>query len=309
MRSLLFIQTLVFLLVFSCASNKSDASSDVLEQDSLDQIVKNGNSLLWRVDGPDIKTSYLYGTMHMINKEYFSFPDFLQSKIKASETIIMEVDGIPNPLTTFQMLALDTGTVHSYFTKEQHIELLRFMDEKMGLSPEVFDMTYGKMKPFLIMQTITQKYFEADAQSYDLMIMALAAENKIPIVGLETTEEQLGFFDQISRKAMADLVMESVYSFEQEQKEMDKLMQLYAKQKVDKLIPLLQKQSPEFMEFADLFLYDRNKRWIPKLIAEMQKKKSFVAVGAGHLFGEQGIIDLLKKEGYEITAINMNPVE
>ena len=108
---------------------------------------------------------------------------------------------------------------------------------------------------------------------------------------------------------MADLVMESIYSFKKEQKEMNKLMQLYAKQKVDKLIPLLQKQSPEFMEFADIFLYDRNKRWIPKLIKEMQKKKCFVAVGAGHLFGEKGVIDLLKKEGYEISAINMNPVE
>ncbi|MGB1104469.1 MAG: TraB/GumN family protein [Crocinitomicaceae bacterium] len=309
MRSILSLQIIAFLLIFSCASEQKETNSAIEEVDNLDQIVKNGNSLLWRVSGPDIQTSYLFGTMHMINKEYFTFPDFLKSKIEDSETLIMEVDGIPNPLTTYQLLSLDTGTVHSYFTKEQHIELLRFMDQEMGLSPEVFDLTYGKMKPFLIMQTITQQYFEADAQSYDLIIMALAAENNIPIVGLETTEEQLGFFDKISRESMADLVMESIYSFEKEQKEMNKLMQLYAKQKVDKLIPLLQKQSPEFMEFADIFLYDRNKRWIPKLIKEMQKKKSFVAVGAGHLFGEKGVIDLLKKEGYEISAINMNPVE
>ena len=100
-----------------------------------------------------------------------------------------------------------------------------------------------------------------------------------------------------------------IENFDKEKKQTEKMMKIYSEQKVDKLIPLIQKQSPEFMEFADLFLYDRNKRWIPKLIAEMQKKKSFVAVGAGHLFGEQGIIDLLKKEGYEITAINMNPVE
>ena len=283
--------------------------SDQSPNQQEDLPVKNENSLLWRVEGEGFQTSYLFGTMHMINQEYFNFPSFLQEKIRNSESIIMEMDGIPNPLATFQMMSLDSGKIHDYFNAEQLVELLAFMDQEMGISPKEFDLTYGSMKPFFLIQTITQHHFEADAQSYDLMIMALAGEEGIPIVGLETAEEQLGFFDQVSQEVMADLVMESIRSFDKEKESTEKLMKLYAKQKVKKLIPLLNKQSPELMEYADLFLYDRNRNWIPKLMNEIQEKKSFIAVGAAHLFGENGVIDLLRKKGLTVTAIQMNPEE
>ena len=84
------------------------------------------------------------------------------------------------------------------------------------------------------------------------------------------------------------------------------MMKIYSEQKVDKLIPMIQKQSPEFMNFADIFLYNRNKAWIPKIESEIKDKSCFIAVGAAHLFGEEGLIDLLKKNGYSLTAISTN---
>lgn len=292
---------LLLLLPFlSCSSGGETTTSDQQE----DVIVKNGNSLLWKVEGDGIKTSYFFGTMHMINKEYYHFSDALIDRISNSDAIVMEVGGIPNPLTTFQMMSLDTGTVHGYFSKEQLIDLLAFMDQEMGISPQEFDQTYGSMKPFFLLQTLSQDYFEPDAQSYDLTIMGIASEKEIPLIGLETIEEQLGFFDQVPAKDMATMVMQGIEDYEKEKKNTVKLMELYAKEKVDKLIPLLQKQSPEFMEFSDIFLYDRNKAWVPKLENEMADKSCFVAVGAGHLFGENGLIDLFEKKGYTLTAIS-----
>jgi hypothetical protein len=201
-------------------------------------------------------------------------------------------------------MSLDSGSVHDYFTKEQLIALLRFMDKELNISPEQFDQTYGSMKPFVILQAISQLYFEPNAKSYDLEIMSLAHANNIPLIGLETIEEQLSFFDKIPKEEMAKMIVSGLDDFEQEKKITLQLMKVYAKQKVDKLIPLIQKQSPEFKEFSALFLYDRNKKWIPQLINEMKKKHCFVAVGAGHLFGEDGIIDLLKAQGFKLTAIS-----
>jgi len=134
--------------------------------------------------------------------------------------------------------------------------------------------------------------------------MGIAGEKNIPLIGLETIEEQLGFFEEIPRSKMAEMIIESIRNHDEEKKETLKLMRLYSEQKVDKLLPLLQKQSPEFMEFEDLFLYDRNRAWIPKLVEEMAYKSCFVAVGAGHLFGENGVIDLLQKKGLSVTAIS-----
>jgi len=102
---------------------------------------------------------------------------------------------------------------------------------------------------------------------------------------------------------MAAMIISSIENFEKEDKEMKKMMKIYAAEKVNKLIPLINKQSPEFMEYEDVFLTKRNKNWIPKLLTEMKSRKCFVAVGAAHLFGENGLIQLLQNEGLQVEAV------
>jgi len=293
--------TILILLFLSCSSPTKLQDT---QKESDEIIVKNGNTLLWKIEKEGQEPSYLYGTIHMINEEFYHFSTYLEAHVIKSDAIIMEVGGMPNPVTTYQLMLLDSGTVHSYFTPDQLVMVLEFMDTKLGISPQEFDQTYALMKPFLLMQTITQDYFEPTAKSYDLEIMALASAHKIPLIGLETIEEQLGLFDKIPTEKMADMILESIKNHDQEKEETLKLMEFYAAQKVDKLLPLLQKQSPEFMEFEDLFLNDRNRAWIPKLKEEMKSKSCFIAVGAGHLFGENGIISLLQLEGYRVTGIS-----
>lgn len=271
---------------------------------SADIEVEDGNSLLWKIEGNDCKTSYIYGTMHIIDEAYYKMTESMIEKITTSDAIIMEVDGMPSPFETLKLMSLDSGTVHRYFTKEQMITLLEFMDKKSDTSPETFHQLYGKMKPFFILQAISQGYFSDKTASYDLNIMGLANEKKIPLIGLETIEEQLGFFDAIPDSEMATLIMQSVENFDDEKKQTKKMMEIYSKQQVDKLIPMMKKQSPEFMAYSDIFLYNRNKAWIPKLKEEMATKKCFIAVGAAHLFGEGGVIELLQKEGYTVTAVS-----
>jgi len=291
--------TTLFIAFASC-------SADVHVQNSNDVIVENGNSLLWKIEGNGCKPSYVFGTMHMIEEEYFHMSASLIEKISKSDAIIMEVGGMPNPIEAMNMMMLDSGTVHDYFTKEQMHTLLEFMDKKLDTDPETFHTVYGKMKPFFILQAISQGFFSENAVSYDLNIMGIAKQKNIPLIGLETIEEQLGFFDQIPSAEMAALIMQSVENFDDEKKETQKLMKIYAEQDVKKMIPMMKKQSPEFMKFEDTFLTNRNKNWIPKLMEEMATKHCFIAVGAAHLFGENGILKLLEAQGYTVTAVSTN---
>lgn len=298
------LSTYLFLLLpfLSCSTNENVETPALAESE--DVTIKNGNSLLWKIESENTKPAYIFGTMHMINAEFYNFSDGLKKRVAAADEIIMEVNGMANPIAAYEMMLLDSGTVHHYFNAEQLVELLEFMDTRMGISPQEFDQTYGQMKPFYLMQTITQGYFEADAKSYDLEIMGIAGASDIPIYGLETIEEQLSLFDSIPKSEMAEMIITGIRDYDKETKDTEKLMELYSKQKVDKLIPLLQKQSPEFMQFDDIFLYNRNKAWIPQLEEEMTSKHCFIAVGAGHLFGDEGVLDLLEKKGYTITAIS-----
>ena len=174
---------------------------------SADLKVKNGNSLLWKIEGNNCQPSYIFGTMHMIDAEYYSMSESMTKKITTSDAIIMEVGGMPNPFETLALMTLDSGTVHQYFSKEQLVKLLEFMDKKLGTSPETFHSMYGKMKPFFILQSISQGYFSEKTMSYDLNIMEMANEKNIPLIGLETIEQQLGFFDAIPMSDMAELIM------------------------------------------------------------------------------------------------------
>ena len=297
---------LFIALIFSFLSCSSEAPAhEITEEEGLDDvIVSNGNSLLWKIEKKGSKTSYMYGTMHMIDAEYYHFTDKMTERIKRADAVIMEVGGMPNPLETLELMKLDSGDIRSVFSDEQMRVVVEFFDTRLGTDPDTFFQVYGGMKPFFILQAITQNYFSTNTESYDLDIMSIAGESQIPLIGLETLEEQLGFFEAIPKEAMAEMVVESVNSFDDEKKSTLKMMKIYAKQRVDKLIPLMEKQSPEIMEYGDIFLYNRNKAWIPKLKTELDSKKCFIAVGAAHLFGEDGLIDLLKKEGYTLTAVS-----
>ena len=298
MKYLILLLSLITLSFLSCSSSKNNSESEITNE-----IVKNGNSLLWKIEKDGYETSYIFGTMHMIEKEHYDFTEHMTTIVNNSDAIIMEIGGQPNPLEAFAMMSLKEGKVEDFFKQDQLKDLVSFMDTKMNVTPKQFHLTYSSMKPFFILQTITQSYFSETAISYDMNIMQMAEENDIPLLGFETMEEQLGFFDQIPSEDIVDLIMNSVYNFEKEKKNTEKLQKLYAKQKVDKLIPLMKAQSPEFMEFEDVFLTNRNKAWIPKIIKETKDKKCFIAVGAAHLFDTKGLLELLRNENYTVTAI------
>jgi len=291
--------TLFLFLITSCTSAEDVHSSSQYE----DIIVKNGNSLLWKLEKDGHQTSYIFGTIHMINESYFNITPHLQHIIENSDQVIMEIGGQPNPLVALNLMTLKDETIADYFTKTELAELVEFMDTKLGISPQQFQMTYTKMKPFLILQTITQGFFTENPKSYDLSIMQMSQEKNIPLIGFETMEQQLGFFDLIPNKDIANMIMTSVNNFEQEKAGTEKLMKLYSKEQVDKFIPLMKDQSPEFMEFEDVFLTNRNKAWIPKIIEESKTKSCFIGVGAAHLFEANGVIQLLKDNGFTITPI------
>ncbi len=288
------------LTVLSCSTTNSklDKTGTIT-----DEIAKNENSLLWKIEKEGHQTAYIFGTMHMIEKEFYEFTPHMTDIIERSDEIIMEIGGQPNPLEALSMMTLKEGSVEDFFTKDQLSQLVAFMDTKMNIDPIQFHTTFSAMKPFFILQTITQAYFTSSAVSYDMNIMQMAGENDIPLSGFESLEEQLGFFDQIPSEAIADMIMTSVDNFEEEKKETLKLQKLYAKEKVDKLIPMMKNQSPEFMAFEDIFLTNRNKAWIPQIIDKTKSSKCFIAVGAAHLFDTNGVINLLKQEGFTLTAI------
>lgn len=85
------------------------------------------------------------------------------------------------------------------------------------------------------------------------------------------------------------------------------MVDVYRQQDLERMDSLMHKSDPGMEEYMDILLYDRNRRWAQDMPGIMEGKTILFAVGAGHLPGEQGVINLLREKGYKVSPLANNP--
>jgi len=117
---------------------------------------------------------------------------------------------------------------------------------------------------------------------------------------------QAGVLDSIPYKLQAQQLVsyiDSATTGDKEDKQMKEMFNAYKSQDLKKLENLMVESDPGMARFTDLLLYHRNQNWVSKLKTILPGKSLLIAVGAGHLPGEKGVISLLRKEGYSLTPV------
>ena len=134
-------------------------------------------------------------------------------------------------------------------------------------------------------------------------LMKVAKLQKKEIKGLETMEFQAGVFDSIPYEEQAKELLKSIDSMAASKKDFDTMLNVYKSQRINEIEKLFTKTEAGLQEHQDLLLNDRNKNWVAQLKTIMKTNPVFVAVGTGHLVGKQGLIALLRKEGYTVKPL------
>jgi uncharacterized protein YbaP (TraB family) len=140
------------------------------------------------------------------------------------------------------------------------------------------------------------------------VIMQEAKQNNKKVKGLETMAYQAGVLDSIPYKLQAEQLVSYIDEVVRNKDktgntELDEMMKAYKSQDLEKLEALMMKTDMGVGNFTEVLLYNRNRNWVVKLKELMPQKSLLVAVGAGHLPGEKGVINLLRKAGYTITPM------
>lgn len=264
------------------------------------------SSLLWKIEGNGLKkASYLFGTMHLIQKEYFHFPSSLEKIIKKSDLVMMELDfnEMNNQAKAMEFMTLKEGKLMDFFDEKQQDTVYAWVKKKMMMNKEAFDLTFSNFKPFVLIQTAIQLNFMGKTESYEMTINQLAEKNKIKTLGLETMADQMKVFDDLSREDQANMVLEGIRNEEKSMKDLMNMQRIYKTQNLDSLMIIVNSDGGVFAEQETKFLTERNMKWIPKIEENTKKGQIFIAVGAAHLPGENGVIQLLRNKGYKVTAI------
>lgn len=260
-------------------------------------------TLLYSIKGNGIKPSYLFGTVHLIDDSVYYFPTKLDKTLAKTDVLVLEIDDISDRAKAQQLLVLDSGTVFDHFTPEQADSVVNWGARLSGMKPDVFRKTFNGMKPFVLMQLGLQAGMNAHSRSYEMELISKARSNKQVIKGLETMESQFAIFDSMPASLMVNMVMEGIRHPEASNKMQEDLVKLYHDQDVEGLARLIE-SSEELNGTTEKLLYQRNRNWIPVMTAFMQENTCFFAVGAGHLGGEKGVIQLLINAGYTVTPIH-----
>ncbi len=263
------------------------------------------SALLWEISGKNVKSpSYLFGTMHLIPKKDFLFPQSLQEKVKASDVLVMEIGGLSDKMKAMQYMMLDSGSVYDYFTEKQQDSLFKYASENLGMDKDKM-MQFSGMKPIVLLQLITKNEFGEAPESYELEFEKIANSNEIEVIGLETVEEQMQFLDNLSPRDQVNMVMETIRSDGKDNSKTHRLVDNYLTQDIEKIHSFIVNSDMNSPEFEETMLNNRNERWIKPIRKIIKKNKAFIAVGAGHLGGPNGVIELLRKKGYTLTPIKL----
>jgi len=264
---------------------------------------KSDKSLLWRISGKGLKrASYLMGTIHVICKEDYIWTDSMQKAMEQTDRVCFEMD-MDDPSLQMKvaagLLMSDGKTLEDFYTPEQYQRLSSFLQDSLGI-PVMF---LNKMKPVALSAMVATKVVScAVPESYEGRITELAHKQKKEITGLETPEEQIAVFDKINTDSAAVALLDAIDHTDSMKTEFDNLLSAYKAQDLPAMYKLII-QSPDMKADLDDFLFKRNKNWVPDIVKMIQKESVFIAVGAGHLWGDEGVINLLRKAGYTVEPV------
>jgi len=262
------------------------------------------NSLLWQISGKDLdRPSYLFGTIHLICPTDYLWTPAMRSSLEATDKLCLEMDmDDPTLLQAAATGLMDrTGKkLSSYFTPAQYAQLKKYMKDSMDMDIQYLEM----MKPIALQTLISTRGATLCDKpiSYEEQMMETVKASRKEIIGLETAEEQLSVLESLPTDSVVKEVMEIVHNKTNNRKEYTQMVNAYKNQDLNALHKMIT-QSPQIGNSLAPLLDDRNKLWISKMPAMMQRTSVFFAVGAGHLPGPNGVIELLKQQGYTLKPI------
>jgi uncharacterized protein YbaP (TraB family) len=265
--------------------------------------VPSENALLWEISKPgQAKPSYLFGTIHLICPADFVLSDSLKSAVTKSGQIALEMD-MDDPgmmMTMMKSMNMKDGVeLKSLITESEYNQLNRFYTDSVGMGLAMLE----KAKPFVLMGPLFHAVLACQPQSYEMTLVELAQKQNMEVVGLEALEEQMAIFDSIPYKEQAKIIISLINDRPKARKEFEEMVALYKRQNISALYDLTMKSEYGLEGNAEIMLFDRNKKWIPRIQKMIGEKPTFFAVGAAHLGGEKGVIALLREQGFKVRPV------
>jgi hypothetical protein len=258
------------------------------------------SSLLWKIEGNGIQPAYLYGTIHLLPQEDFNITEKVNSAFSESELIVMELDmDDPNMMTEMMQLApMKNGeTLDKYLSQEEFDALKSVLQEK-----QIPIEAVQGMKPFIVASYFYPDLIEGTPASFEGTFTQMAQQQEKEIRGLESVTEQMEVFEKVSYEEQAKDLMTMVNEQEEMKTLFASMVRIYKEEDINELYEITEEWM-DTEEELEYMILERNRNWIERISSTSKEHKVFYAVGAAHLGGKGGVINLLKENNFKVTPI------
>lgn len=270
--------------------------------------------LLWKVSGNGLgRPSYIFGTHHMAPASMIDQIAGMNAAIDGCDIVVGEIekDSLMSQESQMKMagfmIAPVDSTLDKLYTPDEYAEVEKVFNKYFGaMGVKLAQMK--SLKPNAIstqlqaMQAI--KYFpNFDANNLiDMAVQERANEAGRPSLGLETLQEQIDLLFNAPMTEQAKSLLEACRQDEFFQVQSSALAEAYMHQDLDKLMQVMTDATMggDSEEAMEALIYSRNRNWAEKLEKMMPERACLVCVGAGHLPGAKGLLQLLRDKGYTV---------
>jgi len=266
---------------------------------------KNDRAFFWQVTSGQA-TVYLMGSIHFADKSFYPLRPEIEQAFQRSQSLVVELDISKIDSQLYKQLLQQRGMYEHGRTIKEAISEETWLQLRQRLRH--LNVPYDSVKnykPGMIVLTLSavqvMKLGFDPALGIDVHFLSKAGNKKV--IELETLEQQINLFLDIPDGDL--LLKESLYSLDESEQLMAEMVRYWKTGDEKKMNKLLFedaiKDYPAFAEIYDSLFYHRNQRMTAS-IEKMLKQpgRYFVVVGSGHLLGEQGIVNALRKNGYKV---------
>jgi uncharacterized protein YbaP (TraB family) len=260
------------------------------------------NGLLWKLEAPSGKVSYLLGTMHTDDQRVTEFSPKILEAFNQSEAFMMETLPPRDP----SIFMMKQGTVSEMMTEKEFDQVRELADfHSMHIEAAMH------MKPWLLAVIFDLPKPKA-LYSMDELLMAKAEEQDKKIIGLEKMRDHFSVLDSVSMEDQM-IMLRAVLKRSQKDKERDyeKLLKTYQSGDLKKIIDLDDKITGGMLPKAVWenmrvkLIDERNAGMAEGLVSVAKDQAVFAAVGASHLAGDGGILGRLRNAGFAVTSVKL----
>ncbi len=277
--------------------------------------VPNGRGLLWKIEKTGVPASYLFGTMHLTDPRVVDLTPRAQEAFEAAGTVVIETTDV---LDQSRMMAVmmekpeltmftDGSTLLDHLDEKKAAELQSVLSAR-GIPPA----SVQKMKPWMLAAALSLPACEMarkaeGAPVLDIKLARDAEADGKQIAGLETMADQLEAMASLPMDFHIDGLIAALKLGDELDDIFETMVILYDREETGMVWPLFRAALPDeagdsgYAEFEEVMIDRRNHTMAESAGPFLDQGGSFIAVGALHLPGEQGLVELLRHRGYTVT--------